>query len=127
VEYFFGHDSGVMGRYREEEVLRWRSLVSEQAESGRSVAAFCVERGLRDWQLYEWKKRLRQTEATPTAAASFVAVEVSVPAAPVDPAEASVPVVGIELRHRRGWSLMIEPGFDACHLSRLLSVLEKES
>jgi hypothetical protein len=33
---------------------------------------------------------------------------------------------GIELRHRRGWSLMVEPGFDAVHLRRLLSVLEME-
>jgi hypothetical protein len=89
--------------------------VSEQTTSGKSVAAFCGERGLRNWQLYEWKKRLRQTEAS-----SFVAVEVSVPAA-------SVPIAGIELRHRRGWSLMVEPEFDACRLRRLLSVLEMES
>src|SRR5258705_4151154 len=101
-----------MGQHKEEDLARWRGLVSEQASSGKSVAAFCGERGLRDWQLYEWKKRLRQTEAT-----SFVAVEVSVPAAPVPPAAApvppaaaSVPMVGIELRHRRGWSLMVEPG-----------------
>ena len=115
------HDSYGMGQHKEEDLARWRGLVSEQASSGKSVAAFCGERGLRDWQLYEWKKRLRQTEAT-----SFVAVEVSVPAASVPPAAASVPMVGIELRHRRGWSLMVEPGFDACHLRRLLSVLEKE-
>jgi hypothetical protein len=68
------------------------------------------------------RNALRQTEAT-----SFVAVEVSVPTAPVPPAAASVPVVGIELRHRHGWSLMVEPGFDARHLRRLLSVLEMES
>jgi len=34
---------------------------------------------------------------------------------------------GIELRHRRGWSLIVAPGFDAEHLRRLLSVLEQES
>jgi len=116
------HDSYGMGRHKEEDLARWRGLVSEQATSGKSVAAFCGERGLRDWQLYEWKKRLRETEAT-----SFVAVEVSVPAGLVAPAAASVPMVGIELRHRRGWSLIVEPGFDACHLRRLLSVLETES
>ena len=115
----FGHDSGVMGRYREEDVSRWRDVVSEQVGSGKSVATFCRERGLREWQLYEWKKRLRQSEAT-----SFVAVEVAVPSAP---APASMRSVGIELRHRRGWSWMVEPGFDAGHLRRLLSVLEQES
>ena len=106
-----------MGRYREADVSRWRDVVSEQVGSGKSVAVFCRERGLREWQLYEWKKRLRKSEAT-----SFVAVEVAVPSAP-----ASMRSVGIELRHRRGWSLMVEPGFDAAHLDRLLSVLEQES
>ena len=111
-----GRDSEVMGRYRDEEISRWRGVVSEQVSSGKSVATFCRERGLREWQLYEWKKRLRQSEAT-----SFVAVEVAVPSAPC------MRSVGIELRHRRGWSLMVEPGFDAAHLHRLLSVLEQES
>ena len=106
-----------MGRYREADVSRWRDVVSEQVGSGKSVAVFCRERGLREWQLYEWKKRLRKSEAT-----SFVAVEVAVPSAP-----ASMRSVGIELRHRRGLSLMVEPGFDAAHLHRLLSVLEQES
>ena len=108
-----------MERYREEDLLRWRDVVSEQEGSGKSVAAFCRERGLREWQLYEWKKRLRKSEAT-----SFVAVEVAVPSAP---APASMRSAGIELCHRRGWSLMVEPGFDAAHLHRLLSVLEQES
>ncbi|HTF64041.1 MAG TPA: hypothetical protein VK638_15260 [Edaphobacter sp.] len=112
-----------MGRYREEDVLRWRGLVSEQVESGKSVAAFCGERGLRDWQFYEWKKRLRKAEA-----ASFImAVEVTVPGAAKLSAPVSVQMVGIELRHRGGWSLIVEPGFDAGHLRRLLSVLELES
>jgi hypothetical protein len=33
-------------------------------------------------------------------------------------------ISGIEIRHRRGWSLMVEPGFEANHLRRLLAVLE---
>jgi transposase-like protein len=109
-----------MGRYKEADVLRWRGLISEQVDSGKSVAAFCRERGLREWQLYEWKKRLRQSDAM-----SFVAVEVSVPVSSVSPVPAQM--VGIELRHRRGWSLIVESGFDASHLRRLLSVLEQES
>ncbi len=118
VDVWFGHDSDVMGRYREEDLSRWRDVVSEQVSSGKSVAAFCRERGLREWQLYEWKKRLRQS------ATSFVAVEV---AASSTPAPAPMRSVGIELRHSRGWSLMVEPGFDAAHLHLLLSVLEQES
>ena len=111
-----------MGRYTEADVLRWRGVASEQGASGQSVAAYCRERGLREWQLYEWKKRLRGFEAKP-----FIAVGISSSEARVQPepyiAQSSV----VELRHRRGWSLMVEPGFDAAHLHRLVSVLEQES
>jgi hypothetical protein len=59
---------------------------------------------------------LRQPEP-----ATFVTVEVS-------EAEAASPqtmqISRIEIRHRRDWSLIVEPGFDALHLRRLLSVLE---
>jgi len=108
-----------MGQHKEEDLARWRGLVSEQVASGTSVAAFCRDRGLRDWQLYEWKKRLRPTEVGP-----FIAVEVaSTEAASTQPA----PMSGLEIRHRRGWSVIVEPGFDASHLGRLLAVLETAS
>jgi hypothetical protein len=108
-----------MRQHKEEDLARWRGLVSEQVASGTSVAAFCRDRGLRDWQFYEWKKRLRCSAAAP-----FIAVEVaSTEAASEQPAQMS----GIEIRHRRGWSLMVEPGFDASHLRRLLTVLEMAS
>lgn len=107
-----------MGQSREEDLVRWRGLASEQAGSGKSVAAFCRERGLPVWQFYERKKRLRQPET-----AAFVPVIVS-------EAEAVKPITvkmsGIEMRHRRGWSLIVDPGFDAGHLHRLLSVLKLE-
>src|ERR1035438_135826 len=61
-----------MRRERTEEWAKCRGLVSEQIASGQSVAVFCRERGLRDWQFYEWKKRVRETEA-----AKFVSVEVA--------------------------------------------------
>ena len=111
-----------MGRNKEEDVARWRGLVSEQVASGRSIAAFCRERGLRVWQFYEWKKRLRKPET-----AAFVAVEISPAEAPAQPSSQTTRMSGIEIRHRRGWSLIVEPGFDAVHLRRLLSVLEMES
>ena len=46
---------------------RWRGLVSEQVESGKSVAAFCRERGVPASQMFSWKKRFRDA-----AAAKFV-------------------------------------------------------
>jgi hypothetical protein len=33
---------------------KWGGLVSEQSQSGESVAAFCRERGLRTWHFCEW-------------------------------------------------------------------------
>jgi len=108
-----------MRQSKEEDLVRWRGLVSEQVASGKSVASFCRDRGLRVWQLYEWKKRLGPSEA-----GAFVAVKVaSAEAASTQPA----PMSGIEIRHRRGWSLVVEPGFDAGHLRRLLAVLEMAS
>jgi hypothetical protein len=108
-----------MGQHKEDDLARWRGLAAEQVASGKSVAAFCRERGLPVWQFYEKKKRLRQPET-----AAFVPVKVS-EAEPVSPT--MVQISGIEIRYRRGWSLIVEPGFDASHLRRLLSVLELES
>ena len=110
-----------MGYNEEESQARWRGLVRDQGASGKSVAAFCHDRGLREWQFYEWKKRLRRSEASP-----FLAVEVRSPEAPPHAGSAIAQIPGIELRHRRGWSLIVEAGFDAKHLRRLLSVLEQE-
>ena len=50
---------------------KWRGLVSEQLSSGQTVAAFCRDRGIRDSQFYDWKKRVREGEA-----AKFVEVNV---------------------------------------------------
>jgi hypothetical protein len=96
---------------------KWGGLVSEQSQSGQSVAAFCRERGLQAWHFYEWKKRLRESEA-----AKFVEVQIAEPAEPLRSkgAERSA----IEIRLRAGRSLVVEPGFDASHLRALLSVLE---
>jgi hypothetical protein len=41
-----------------EATAKWRGLVSEQTQSGLSVAAFCKQRGLRAWDFYEWKVRV---------------------------------------------------------------------
>jgi hypothetical protein len=106
-----------MKRGRTEDWVKWRRLVSEQIASGRTVAAFCRDRGLRDWQFYDWKKRVREV-----GAAKFVAVEVAAVAEQVP----EVPGRAIEVRLSRARSLMVEPGFGARHLRALLSALEAE-
>jgi hypothetical protein len=99
---------------------KWRELVLEQSQSGQSVAAFCKERGLRAWQFYEWKKRLRESEAV-----KFVEVQIAVPSERVQPSGARSSA--IEVRLREGRSLVVEPGFEASHLRALLTVLESKA
>ncbi|MGC1298454.1 MAG: hypothetical protein WA869_25790 [Alloacidobacterium sp.] len=99
---------------------KWLELVSEQSQSGLSVAAFCNQRGLRAWQFYEWKKRLRESET-----AKFVEVQVAAPAEPVRPA--GIRSNAIVIRLKEGRSLVVEPGFEVSHLRALLAVLESEA
>jgi hypothetical protein len=113
---------GRMGQQKQEEWARWRSLITEQRGSGQSIGVFCRERGLRAWQFYEWKKRLRPAEAEAFVAVEVVACESSsVPAPP-----APVPIPPLEIRLRSGRSLLVGPDFEAGHLQRLLRVLEQE-
>lgn len=102
-----------------ESAAKWRDLVSEHSQSGVSVAAFCKQRGLRVWQFYEWKKRLRESEP-----ARFTEVRVAVAAEPAR--SAGERGNSIEIRLRAGRSLIVEPGFDARHLRALLVALESE-
>ena len=100
--------------------MKWRGLISEQSQSGQTVKAFCLERGLRDSLFYDWKKRLRQGEAV-----KFV--EVRVQQACKQAIQAPERIAGIEVRLKKGRSLLVEPGFDASHLRALLTVLEAEA
>ena len=110
-----------MSENRSADQQQWRERILSQAKSGKSIAAFCREHELRVWQFYEWKKRLRQSEA-----ASFVAVSVQGEEERASPPPAPC-VSSIELRHRGGCSLQIAAGFDAEHLRRVLSVLDSAS
>ena len=100
--------------------VKWREVISEQQQSGKSVAVFCQERGLRVWQFYKWKKRLREADR-----GQFVELEVK----PAVKATRSEPVrsQAIEVRLKGGQSLVIEPGFDSRNLRALLRALESEA
>jgi transposase-like protein len=94
--------------------------VSEQSQSVQTVAAFCRDRGIRDSQFYDWKKRVREGEA-----AKFVEVKVKASSEQRTPAPERYPA--IEIRLSKGRSILVEPGFDASHLRALLTVLETEA
>ena len=98
---------------------KWRGLISEQSQNGQTVSAFCRDRGIRDSQFYDWKKRVREGEA-----AKFVEVKVKESTEQRKPAPERCPA--IEVRLSRGRSLLVASGFDASHLRALLTVLETE-
>ena len=109
-----------MKQLREELWMKWRGLVSEQSQSGQTVAAFCRDRGIRDSQFYDWKKRVRECEA-----AKFVEVKVKASSEQRTPAPERYPA--IEIRLSKGRSILVASGFDASHLRALLAVLETEA
>ena len=109
-----------MKQLRAEQWAKWRGLFLEQLSSGQTVAAFCRDRGIRDSQFYDWKKRLRKGEAV-----NFVEVELKECGEQRMPAPERYPA--IEIRLSKGRSILVEPGFDACHLRALLTVLETEA
>lgn len=115
-----GHFVEMRERRAAEARAKWRELVSDQIHSGKSVAAFCREHGLSGWQLYAWKKRLRESAGT-----KFVEVEVL----RGEEAALSGPEPGraIEVRLKGGRSLVVEAGFDAQHLRALLAVVDTEA
>jgi transposase-like protein len=109
-----------MKQQRAELRAKWRELLSEQLSSGQTVAAFCRDRGIRDSQFYDWKKRVREGEGT-----KFVEVKVKASSEQRTPAPERYPA--IEIRLSNGRSILVEPRFDASHLCALLAVLETEA
>jgi hypothetical protein len=97
---------------------KWRGLIFEQEQSGKTVAAFCRERGVPASQIFAWKRRNREQ-----ASSGFVRLKV----APVlGQEQIAARRSGIEVRLIGGRSLVVEPGFDAGHLRALLTVLENQ-
>ena len=109
-----------MKQLRAELWTKWRGLVSEQSQSGQTVRAFCHDRGLRDSLFYDWKKRIREGEAT-----KFVEVKLKEPGEHRKTAPQLYPA--IEIRLNKGRSLLVESGFDGGHLRALLAILETEA
>ena len=104
-----------MQEQRREVWAKWKGLIAEQAGSGQSAAAFCQERGLRVWQLYGWRKRLRQSSAR-----QFLEVQVARTPGP----SAAAPSRAIEICLSGGQRIRVEPGFDPNHLRSVVAALE---
>ena len=101
---------------RREAWAKWRGLLSEQAGSGQSVAAFCRQRGLPASQFFAWKKRLSQT-----ATGQFVEVQVARTEEAAQRTAARSQAIEIRLSGR---CVFVDPGFDADHLRAVLAALD---
>lgn len=97
---------------------KWRKLISQQSNSGQSVAAFCRQRGLSAPHFFWWKKRLKQDGSQ-----KFVAVQVTTAAVAARSAEDGA----IEILLPQDRRLRVRPGFDAGHLQAVLAVLGPRS
>ena len=97
---------------RAEQRQLWRELIAEQKESGKSIRAFCQERGQKEHLFYFWRQRL----APPEKAVRFALVETN----------GGLPVrETIEILLNSGEKLRIAPGADAATLRMVLGVLRE--
>lgn len=102
---------------------QWRKLVAEAARSGRSIRAFCRERGVTEGQFYGWRKRLNgKTQGA--AKRRALAAATGPTFALVSERAASLEHAGVELVLGDGRRLRIGPGVDAATLRTVLAVLE---
>ena len=90
---------------------QWRELLAEHGRSGLTVKQFCQERGITQWSLYAWRKRLREVGTV-----RFALVE-------RDRLRPEAPGSGLELILTTGERLRIGAGVDGATLRTVLDAL----
>jgi transposase-like protein len=96
---------------RAEQRQLWHELIAEQKKSGKSIRAFCQERGQKEHLFYFWRKQL----APPAKAVRFALVETN----------GGLPREKIEIVLNSGEKLRLAPGADAATLRMVLAVLRE--
>ena len=102
-----------------EKAARWRRLMTEQEASGRSMAAFCTERGIKPAQFYNWRSVLKQRDARRDEVPGFVRVVTT------QFAEDPVAAPDVRLRIDKVGTFELAPGFDAATFAKALAVVRK--
>jgi hypothetical protein len=115
----------------------WRRIVKQQRDSGLSVRAFCNREGLKDFNLFWWRRELsrRDREANTAIPSRSAEESVAAPASPVflpvrvidDRGERARPIVPIEILLPDGPIVRVPLGFDPRTLGDVLAVLEGRS
>jgi len=92
---------------------RWGEIVGGQAQSGLSVAAYCRRVRVPASSFYAWRRKLRD-------AGTFAEVRVT-----PEP-DSAIEHGALELHLRRGWCVIVRPGFDRQTLRDLVATLEHD-
>src|SRR3954467_4891386 len=117
--------------------ILWREILKQQRDSGLSVRAFCHREGLKDFNLFRWRRELsRRDREADTAIPNRPAGEPTAPSAspvflPVrlidDRGERARPIMPIEILLPDGPIVRVPVGFDPRTLGDVLAVLEGRS
>lgn len=105
----------------------WRALLEAQRRSGLSLAAFCRRRGLRTGTLSFWKWKLaREVEAGAGrgARASFVPIQLSVPAPSREPGAPPADLSELEIALTDGRLVRVRGRVDPRWLGAVLREIE---
>ena len=99
--------------------VRWRGIIADLVSSGKSVPAFCAERGISKEMLYTWRKRLKAVDDDSGVAVSkLVSVKVK------SSVTASAPQDwGIEVTFPSGHTIRIAHGIDAGVITAVLATM----
>lgn len=96
----------------------WRERLADWEQSGQSIPAFCRQRHLCTWSLYQWRKRLGVTPVQkPVQKAMTRFVEMKLPSA-------SASVWPCELELNNGRKLRFQDGIAARQLAEWAAALE---
>jgi hypothetical protein len=99
--------------------VRWRGIIADQVSSGKSVPAFCAERGISKEMLYKWRKRFKVVdEDSGVAVSKLVSVKVKSSVT----ASASQDW-GVEVTFPSGHTIRIAHGIDACVITAVLATM----
>ena len=104
---------------------QWQQLIAEAVRSGRSIRAFCQDRGVTEGQFYAWRRRLTgkvQGAAKRRAGATVTGATFAL----VQDAGATPESAGVELVWADGRRLRIGPRADVATLRTVLAALEPE-
>ena len=108
-----------MARRQPEKAKYWESVFEEQANSGKSIAAFCEEREIHPTKFYWWRRRLNNDKTPPRSPEGFIELF----SASGDPSGCCSAVITLICDNR--FRLQLNPGFDPTMLKQVLAVLSE--